>query len=97
MAPSKTIFIAIRLFKCSIIDSQLLSFLDDHVRAIIIKVCITPEEEAIDSKACGINICIVCLYLQMSKAPENNSKYKLSLVDTPLKSISFVESFNLNV
>ena len=87
MAPSKTIF---RSFKCSIIDSQLLSFLDDHVRAIIIKVCITPEEEAIDSKACGINICIVCFF----RCPKHQKMIpidKLSLVNTPLKSISFVE------
>ena len=33
MAPSKTIFIAIRLFKCSIIDSQLLSIIVDHVQS----------------------------------------------------------------
>ena len=40
---------------------------------ITIKVCIPPEEEAIASKACGMNICIVSLFVQMPKATENDS------------------------
>ena len=32
-----------------------------------------PEEEAIASKACGMNICIVSLFVQMPKATENDS------------------------
>ena len=45
--------------------------------SLSIKVRIPPEEEAIASKACGIHICIVSLFVYMSKATEKSIKRKI--------------------